>query len=115
MARISDCCDNLNPAQSLSAEELIGDDITSTISVDSSGVLIAPADNNRRLIKIFVISISGLGELWIRHGSAISFDNAAFKLPPGFLLTIDSSQARGNVSAICSSLAQLRVSLASKI
>ncbi len=118
MARISDCCNNLNPAAPTdSTIELIGDDDTSTITIDSLGAIIAVADANRRLVKIFVISISDKNtEIWLRYGAGITMENAAHPVPEKHLLIIDSMQARGNVSLITSSgTAQLRVSLSSKI
>jgi hypothetical protein len=118
MARISDCCNNLNPAASPDlVAELIGDDATSTITVDSSGVVIAASDANRRLIKIFVISLSDKNtKIWLRYGAGITMENGAHPIPENHLLIIDSMQSRGGISAITSSgTAQLRVSLSSKI
>lgn len=118
MTRISDCCNNLNPAASADlVAELIGDDNTSTIVVGPSGTLIAPADNNRRLVKIFVESISDRNAaVWLRYGGGITLMNAAHPIPEKYLIIIDSTQSRRNISAITSSgTAQLRISLANKI
>lgn len=118
MARISDCCNNLNPAAlSDSIIELIGDDNTSTITINSLGAIIAVADDNRRLVKIFVTSVSDKNtEVWLRYGAGITMENAAHPIPEKHLLIIDSMQARGNISLITSSgTAQLRVSLANKL
>jgi hypothetical protein len=116
--RISDCCNNLNPPTSQDlVTELIGDDVTSTITVDSLGGVVAAANDNRRLIKIFVVSTSDKNtEIWVRYGAAITLLNAAHPIPERHLLIIDSTQSRGIVSAITSSgTAIVRVSLANKI
>ena len=118
MPRISDCCNNLNPAASPDlVAELIGDDATSTITVNSSGVVVAAADTNRRLVKIFVTSVSDKNtEIWLRYGDGITMENAAHPIPDKHLLIVDSMQARRNISAITSSgTAQLRVSSANKL
>ncbi len=118
MARISDCCNNLNPAAPTdSIIELIGDDNTSTVTIDSLGAIIAVADDNRRLVKIFVVSTSDKNtEIWLRYGEGVTIENAAHPIPEKHLLIVDSMQARRNISAITSSgTAQLKVSLADKL
>jgi hypothetical protein len=106
-----DCCNNNLNRGSLSQPALT-EDLPVTINVSESSTVVLAADPNRKLVKIYVVSSSGL--CWIRYGAGASLGgaNCAHPLLQGHLLIIDS-QAKNAVSAICSSgAAQLRVSSA---
>ena len=107
------CCNNLNRGQSASLAGLTEDIITS-INVLSSSTIVLPASVNRRLVKLYLMSLSvASAEVWIRYGSSAALTNAAHPLPLRHLLLIDSAQVTNVISAICSSgTAQLRVSAA---
>lgn len=110
------CCNNLNRGQ-LTLSERLTEDTTTTINVLSSSTVVLSASANRRLVKLYLISLSvPNAEIWIRYGGAASITNSAHLLPLRHLLFIDSAQVVNAISAICSSgTAQLRVSVANAL
>jgi hypothetical protein len=109
----SECGNNLNGSQS----DRLTEDTTATINVTTSSTVILPANTNRRLLKLYLISMSSsTTELWIRYGSGASVTNSAHILPLQHLLIVDPSQVANAISAICSTgSAQLRVSAANAL
>jgi len=107
------CCNNLNRRQT----ERLTEDTNTTINVLSSSTVVLPVSENRRLVKLYLISQSVTSaEVWIRYGGAASITNSAHLLPLRHLLLIDSAQVVNAISAICSSgTAQLRVSVANAL
>ena len=109
------CCNNLNKNQSVSPGRL-AEDVTTAIAIGTSSTAILSANASRRLVKLYLISLSDpTGECWIRYGSGATLANSAHPLPIKHLLIIDE-QAGNAISAICSSgTAQLRVSTANAL
>jgi hypothetical protein len=116
--RIVDCCNNLNSGDGRSpATERLTEDISSVMTIMTASTAVLPANANRRIVKIYVVSLSvPSAEIWIRYGAAATLLNSAHSLPLRHLLIIDSPQAANAISAICSAgTAQVRVSVAERI
>jgi len=111
MSRISDCSNNLNGPASSSAVETLGEESCQTISVSSVTTTLVSANVNRRILKVYVQSVSVPNvEVWIRSGSAATVSNTAHPLFNRYLLIEDGIEARGNMTAICvGGTAQVRV------
>lgn len=110
------CCNNLN-RQLATINERLTEDVVTTVNVSSSSTIILNANVNRRIIKIYALSLSlPSAEIWIRYGAGATLVNSAHPLPLRNLLIVDSAQAANAVSAICSSgTAQLRVSSVERV
>lgn len=110
------CCDNLNQSSANGTTDRISDDTNTTIAVSQTSTTILTANTARRLVKLFVISLSEPGsEVWIKYGGSATLTNSAHPLPLKHLLIIDT-QAQNVISAICSSgTAQIRVSAANAL
>lgn len=109
------CCNNLN-RQLATINERLAEDVVTTVNVSSSSTIILNANVNRRIVKIYALSLSiPSAEIWIRYGSGATLVNSAHPLPLRNLLIVDSTQAANAISAICSSgTAQLRISSVEK-
>jgi len=116
MSRISDCSNNLNGPAS-SAVEPLGEDFCQTISVSSVTTTLVSANVNRRILKVYVQSVSAPNvEVWIRIGLAATVSNTAHPLFNHYLLMEEGIEARGNVTAICvGGTAQVRVCTVNRI
>lgn len=111
MSRISDCSNNLNGSASSGAAEILGEESCQTISVSSVATTLVSANVNRRILKVYVQSVSTpTVEVWIRLGLAATVSNTAHPLFNRYLLVEDGIEARGSVTAICvGGTAQVRV------
>ena len=101
MVRVVNCCyTNLNHRNSV--DEQLSEDITNEISINTSPILLLSTINlTRRIIKIFTVQYSDpLTQLWVRHGTNVSVNNAGFALPEKRLY-INSSQASRPLSMVC--------------
>lgn len=105
------CCNNLN-RQLVTINERLTEDVVTTVNVSSSSMIILNANVNRRIVKIYALSLSLPSvEIWIRYGTGATLANSAHPLLLQNLLIINSTQAANAISAICSSgTAQLRIS-----
>jgi hypothetical protein len=118
--RIVDCCNNLNSGdnQGVATVERLTEDVASTVNVTTASTAVLTANTNRRIVKIYVMSLSvPSAEIWIRYGATpATLLNSSHSLPLRYLLVIDSPQAANAISAICSiGTAQVRVSVADKL
>lgn len=104
------CCNNLNGRTGNS--ERLSEDTVTTVGVSSASTILLSANVDRRIVKIYVLSLSAPSEeVWIRYGTGATLINSAHPLFLRNLLVIDSFQAANAISAICSAgTAQLRVS-----
>lgn len=95
---------------------MLGEDITIQVVITTSPTLILPANSNRRLLKIYVLTLSVQAtELWLRHGTTISLANSGFQLPLRHLF-VNTSQASQALSGICTTgTATIRVTTANKL
>lgn len=110
------CCNNLNRNYSLASPEGLTEDVTTTVTIGTSSTAILAANVNRRLVKLYLTSLSESTECWIRYGAGATLANSAHILPLRHLLIVDGAQARNVISLICSSgTAQLRVSTANAL
>jgi len=116
MSRISDCSNNLNGPASGAAEAL-GEESCQTITVGTSSTTLVSANVNRRILKVYVQSVSVPSiEVWIRLGSAATASNTAHPLFNRYLLIEEGIEGRGNVTAICvGGTAQVRVCTINRI
>ena len=116
MVRIVNCCyPNLN--QKSVIDELLGEDITTEITVEISPIiLLASANLNRKIIKLFTLQYSDkLARLWVRHGTSVSASNAAFAIPENKLY-VNSSQASRPLSvAMSEGTALIRLTVVNKL
>lgn len=116
MVRIVNWCySNLNYKPVV--EEILGDDITNQVTIDTSPVnLLSSVNLNRKLIKIYVVALSDLlAQIWIRHGTNPSVESNAFPLPLNKLYE-NTSQASRPLSVACSSgTALLRLTVVNKL
>jgi len=98
---VNHCYSNLNYKNI--AEEILGDDITSEITIGTLPInLLSAVNQNRKVVKLYTIEFSNpLAVLWIRHGTNISINNASFALPVCRLYE-NTSQASRPLTAICS-------------
>ena len=103
------CCNNLNQQQG--GTTILGNDVVTSASVSTSSTLLLSANSNRRMVKLYLVSLSvPTAELWIRYGVAATMLNCTHPLPLRNLLIVEA-QAANNISAICSAgVAQVRVS-----
>ncbi|MEZ2280373.1 MAG: hypothetical protein ACBR12_26065 [Microcoleus sp.] len=110
------CCNNLN-RQLATINERLTEDVVTTVNVSSSSTTILNANANRRIVKIYALSLSlPSAEIWIRYGSGATLVNSAHPLPLRNLLIVDSAQAANAISAICTAgSASVRVSSAEKV
>jgi hypothetical protein len=112
------CCNNLNRNINNSAVgERLAEDFTTTVTVSTSSTTLLIANQNRRMIKIFCLSLTvPSAEIWIRYGFGATLLNSAHPLLLKNLLVIDFAQAANAISAVCSAgTAQLRVSSADRV
>ena len=105
------CCNNLNQRQGDVVTTGLSDDVVTTVSVLNSSTLLLSANLNRKIVKLYLLSLSvPSAELWIRYGEGATLLNCTHPLPLRNLLII-KPQAANNISAICSAgVAQIRVS-----
>lgn len=108
------CCNNLNRNV---ASELLRDDVVTTNTVGTSSITLLSANANRRMIKIYCLSLTiPSAELWIRYGTGATLLNSAHPLLLRNLLVVDWAQAANAISAVCSAgTAQLRVSSVERV
>ena len=102
MVKIVNCCyTNLN--QQNIADVILGEDITTEITVGTSPIiLLASVNVNRKIVKLFSTQYSKkLAQLWVRHGTNINVNNAAFVIPERYLY-INNSQASRPLSVVMS-------------
>lgn len=102
MVRIVNCCcNNLNHKTII--DEVLGEDITNEITINTSPTTLLTAVNlNRKIIRLYTVEFSNPTALiWVRHGTNISFNNASFPLPVKRLYE-NTSQASRPLSVICS-------------
>lgn len=116
MSRISDCSNNLNGPAS-GATEALGEESCQTISVGSVATTLVSTNVNRRILKVYVQSVSVLTvEIWIRLGSGATASNTAHPLFNRYLLIEEGIEGRGGVTAICvGGTAQVRVCTINRI
>lgn len=108
-------CSNLNGGRSEAVR--LTEDTTTTITITTSPTVVLTANTNRKLLKVYLVSVStSNAEVWIRYGAGATLTNSAHVLPLRHLLVVDSGQAANTISAICSTgTAQLRVSAANTL
>lgn len=114
------CCNNLNRNSGTLTgiggvlSERFTEDSVITIGVSTSSTNLLSANPNRRIVKIYCLSVtSPEAQTWIQYGSGATLINSAHPLLLRNLLIVDSAQAANAISAICSSgTAQLRISFA---
>jgi len=113
MVQISNCCNNLNGKK---FDEMLGEDTITQVVVTTSPTLILPADSNRGILKIYVLSFSvQTTELWLRHGTTISIANSGFQIPLRHLF-VNTSQASQALRGICTvGTATIRITTANKL
>jgi hypothetical protein len=104
MVKIVNCCyTNLN--QQNIADFILGEDITTEITVGTSPIiLLASINTNRKIVKLFSIQYSDkLAQLWVRHGTNINsiINNGAFAIPEKYLY-VNNSQASRPLSIVMS-------------
>jgi hypothetical protein len=116
------CCNNLNrgvgvPSVGERPIERLTDDLPTTVTVSTSSTTLLTANPNRRIIKIYCLSLTvPSAEVWIRYGTGATLLNSSHPLLFKNLLIVDSGQAANAISAICSvGTAQLRVSSAERV
>ncbi len=117
MVRITDhcCSNNLNYKNVL--EDVLGDDITNEIIINTSPTtLLATVSLSRKLIKLYVVNCSNpLAVVWVRHGTGATATNVSFPLPMKHLYE-NTSQANRPLSVVCSEgTALLRLTVANKV
>ncbi len=117
MSRISDCSNNLNGPIGNTAIETLGEESCQTITVSASATTLASANENRRILKIYIQSVSAPNtEVWIRHGFAATTSNTAHPLLNRYLLIEDGGEIKGNVTAVSiGGTAQVRVCTVNRI
>jgi hypothetical protein len=116
------CCNNLNrgvgvPSVGERPIERLTDDLPTTVTVSTSSTTLLTANPNRRIIKIYCLSLTvPSAEVWIRYGTGATLLNSSHPLLFKNLLIVDSAQSANAISAVCSAgTAQLRVSSAERV
>lgn len=112
---VNHCYTNLN--QKSVVDEVLGEDITTEITLGTSPiVLLASVNLSRKVIKLFTFEYSDKSaQLWVRHGTGVNISNAAFALPDNKLY-VNTSQASRPLSVLLSAgIGLLKLTVVNKL
>lgn len=112
---VNSCYTNLN--QENAGNDVLAEDITNEILVGISPViLLANINVNRKIVKLFTLGYSDKSaRLWVRHGTNVSTQNAAFFMPENNLYVNDSQSSRPLSVVMSAGTALLRLTVVNKL